>query len=181
MLLAHVVFFHHALQPVAFGFESGQPGARCANLAGKNHCSIRIIVQFASTGGRHLATVDRPPLAPNCRRRNWETCAAAALSTHRALDRPLSTQPPPYRRAGTALHLRSCSHTAKPRSRYRRPPQNIWSIRSSCRPTQPAAQAPEFSPQSSARLPPPAESESPACWCAACETERCETTRMACA
>jgi hypothetical protein len=40
MFLALVSFFDHTLQPVAFGFEGGQPGASSADIAGKNHGSM---------------------------------------------------------------------------------------------------------------------------------------------
>src|SRR6266852_6663518 len=128
MLLAHVGFFHHALQPVAFGFESGQPGASRANLTCKNHCSVRIMVQFSSTRGHQVAAIYRPPPVPSCRTHNSEICAAAALSTRPTRDLLLSTQLRPYRRAGTELRLRSCSHTAEPRSRYRRLLRNTSNI-----------------------------------------------------
>src|SRR5882672_418011 len=180
MLLADVVFFHHALQPVAFGFESGQPGARCADLARKNHCSIRIMVQFSSTGGRQVREVDRPPLVPSCRTHNSEISAAAALSRRPALDLLLSTQLRPYRRAGIRLRRRSCSHIAKPRTRYRHPLRNTWSIQNSCLPTQPATEALESSPQNSAKFLPPAGFESPACWYGVYEKGHCETVRTAC-
>src|SRR5229473_8266953 len=148
MLLAHVVFFHDALQPVAFGFESRQPGARCADLTCKNHCSVRIMVQFSSTRDHQVAAIDRPPPVPSCRMHNSETCAAATLSTRLVLDLPRSNQLRPYRRAGTELRRRSCSHTAEPRSRYRRLLRNTSNIQNSYPLNQLAAQAPESSLQS---------------------------------
>src|SRR6266852_2070597 len=156
MLLAHVVFFHHTLQPVAFGFESRQPCASCADLTCKNHWSTRIMVRFSSTGGHRVPAVDRPPPAPSCRMRNLETCVEAALSIRPAPDLRHSNRLRPYRRAGIELRLRSCSHTAKPRSRCRRLLRNTWSIQNSCLPTQPEAEALEPSLQSSAKFLPPA-------------------------
>src|SRR5437660_10364617 len=159
MLLAHVGLFHNAMQPVAFGFESGQPAASRANLTCKNHWSRRIMIQFSSTGGRQVPAVDPPPLGPSCRMHNLETGAEAVLSTRPIPDLPLSIQLRPYRRVGIESHLRSCSHITKPHSRYRRLLQNTWSIQNSCLPSQPVAEVREPSRQSSRRFLPRAGSE----------------------
>ena len=151
-LLAHVVFFHHALQPVAFGLECGQPSARGTDLTRKNHCSTRIMVQFSSTGGHPVPAADQPPLAPSCRMHSSETCAGAGLSTRPIPDPPPSIRLRPYRRAEKEWRPRSCSHTTKPRSRCKRPLRNIWNTRNSCRPTRPATGARESSPQSSVKF-----------------------------
>src|SRR5438552_2365430 len=91
----------------------------------------RIMIQFSSIHDRHVPSIRRPPSAPTYLLRNWEICAAVVPSRHQVWGRRCPSRLRPCLHAGKAWHQRSCSHTAKPRTRYWRPPRNTWSIQNS--------------------------------------------------
>src|SRR5579863_5480724 len=97
------------------------------------------MAQYSSTAVRRLPAIGPTQPVPMYPKRNSEISSEAALSTRPAPDPPLSNPPPPYPPAETALRRLSCSHTATPRIRYTRLPQNISNTQSSYLPNPRAA------------------------------------------